>query len=199
MAGQPILATNSRIDIIAIGASAGGLAAITEVLAPLSADFPCALVVVQHLHPDYQSRMAEILSRRTKLNVKQAQDGDQLSPGTVYIAPPDNHLLVLADGVLALRHTQKIHFLRPSADVLFESVASSFMSRSIGVVLSGTGSDASAGLTAIKNAGGITIAEDYKTAEFPGMPESAWHTGLVDFILPLSKIGAKLIELVEKE
>ncbi len=191
--------TSDRIEIIAIAASAGGLAAISEVLAPLPAGFPCAVVVVQHLHPNYPSRMAEILSRRTRLNVKQAVAGEQLVVGTAYIAPPDNHLIIQDNGLIALTQTQQVHFLRPSADLLFESVASSFKNRSIGVILSGTGSDASDGLKAIKSAGGIIIAEDFTTAEFPGMPESACHTGMVDFVLTLAKIGPKLIELVVKE
>src|SRR5947207_15541943 len=116
-------------ELIALAASAGGLKAITEVLAALPAEFPAALVVVQHLDPKHRSLMAEILGRRTRLRVKQAAEGDELRPGTVFIAPPNRHLLVDPDGTLSLSQTQLVHFVRPSADLLFESVAASYRER----------------------------------------------------------------------
>jgi two-component system chemotaxis response regulator CheB len=184
--------------IVAMAASAGGLTAISEVLAALPADFPVAIVVVQHLDPRFRSRMADILTRRTGMQVKQAEAGEKLSKGTVYIAPPDNHLLVDAEGKIVLTHTELVHFLRPSADLLFESVAASYKERAIGVVLSGTGSDGALGVTAIKAVGGAVIAENYKSAEFSGMPQAAFNTGKVDFVLPVKEIGPKLIDLVNK-
>jgi two-component system, chemotaxis family, protein-glutamate methylesterase/glutaminase len=118
--------------------------------------------------------------------------------GTVYIAPPNRHLLVNRDGRLALADSELVHFLRPSADLLFESVAASFCDRAIAVVLSGTGRDAVMGVTAIKSTGGTVIAQDPKSAEFPGMPEEAIATGNVDFVLPLAEIAAALVTLVMK-
>jgi two-component system chemotaxis response regulator CheB len=153
-------------------------------------------VVVQHLDPRHRSLMADILSRRTALEVRQAEEDDELSPGTVYIAPPNRHLLVNPEGTLTLAQSELVHFVRPSADLLFESVAASFKHRAIGVVLSGTGSDGSMGVQAIKKMGGTVIAQDEATSEFFGMPNSAIQTGSVDFILPLKEIPSALVTLV---
>ena len=185
-------------DIVAIAASAGGLTAISEVLSALPAKVPVAIVVVQHLDRRFQSRMADILARRTGMQVKQAQSGEHVREGTVYIAPPDNHLLVDPDRKISLTHSELVHFLRPSADLLFESVAATYKDSVIGVVLSGTGSDGALGVTAIKAVGGTVIAENHKTAQFSGMPQAALNTGTVDFVLPVKEIGAKLIELVNE-
>jgi two-component system chemotaxis response regulator CheB len=142
--------------------------------------------------------MADILSRRTRLRVKQAAEGEALEVGNVYIAPPNRHLLVDPDGTLALSESELVHFVRPSADLLFESVAAVFRDRAIAVVLSGTGRDGAMGVTAIKKVGGTVIAQDPGSAEFPGMPEEAIHTGDVDFVLPLEEIAPALVTLVMK-
>jgi two-component system chemotaxis response regulator CheB len=141
--------------------------------------------------------MADILSRRSTLPVKQAEESDKLQPGTVYIAPPNKHLLVNPDGSLSLTQSELVHFVRPSADLLFESVAGSFKSRAIAVVLTGTGSDGSMGVQAIKKMGGTVLAQDEASSEFYGMPNAAIQTGCVDFILSLSEIPAALITLVK--
>ena len=185
-----------NFDIVALAASAGGLTALIEVLSNLPANFRAAIVVVQHLDPRHPSLMAEILSRRTPLKVVQAQQGDELTSGTVYIAPPNNHLLVNSDGTASLSQSEMVHFLRPSADLLFESVAASYKERAIAVVLTGTGSDGAMGVEAIKKMGGTVIVQDDKSAEFTGMPSSAIKTGNVDFILPLTEISSALITLV---
>jgi two-component system chemotaxis response regulator CheB len=189
---------SGAFDVVACGSSAGGLNALSELLSRLPADFPAALVVVQHLDPRHRSLMADILARRTRMRVKQAEDGERLEAGTVYIAPPNRHLLVNPDGRLALSESELVHFLRPSADLLFESVAAAFRDRAIAVVLSGTGKDAAMGVTAVKSMGGTVIAQDPKTAEFPGMPAEALDTGHVDFVLPLEEIADALVTLVMK-
>jgi len=183
-------------DVVAIAASAGGLKALSEALSALPPDFPAAIVVVQHLDPRHRSLMAEILSRRTALAVKQAEHGDALCPGTVWIAPPDNHLLVNPDGTLSLSRSELVHFVRPSADLLFESVAASYKDRAIAVVLTGSGSDGAMGVEAIKKMGGTVIAQDESTSDFSGMPSAAVQTGRVDFVLPLDEIAAALISLM---
>jgi two-component system chemotaxis response regulator CheB len=185
-----------NFDIVALAASAGGLTALIEVLSHLPADFKAAIVIVQHLDPRHPSLMAEILSRRTPLKVIQAKQGDQLIPGVVYIAPPNNHLLVNSDGTASLSQSEMVHFLRPSADLLFESLAGSYKERAIAVVLTGTGSDGAMGVEAIQKMGGTVIAQDDKSAEFPGMPSAAIKTGNVDFILPLAEISSALLTLV---
>ena len=185
----------SPFEVVALAASAGGLNALTHVLATLPGDFPAALVVVQHLDPRHRSLMADILSRRTALPVKEAADGDELQPGTAYIAPPNRHLLVNPDRTISLTQTQLVHFVRPSADLLFESTAASFKERAIAVVLSGSGHDGAMGVKAIKKMGGTVIVQDAKNAEFAGMPEAAEATGIVDFVLALDEIAPALQKL----
>jgi two-component system, chemotaxis family, protein-glutamate methylesterase/glutaminase len=187
---------DAAFDIVAIATSAGGLQALSTVLEDLPADFPASLVVVQHLDPRHRSLMADILSKRTALRVQQAQEGDQLQTGTVYIAPPNRHLLVNPDSTLSLSQSELVHFVRPSADLLFDSVAASFRDRAIAVVLTGTGSDGQMGVQAIKKMGGTVIAEDPKTAAFSGMPQTAIKACSVDFVLPLPEVAAALITLV---
>jgi two-component system chemotaxis response regulator CheB len=187
----------SGFEIVALAASAGGLKALTEVLAALPRDFPAALVVVQHLDPRHRSLMAEILGRRTSLLIKEAREGDALEHGVALIAPPNHHLLVNAGGKVSLSQTELVHFVRPSADLLFESTAASYRERAIAVVLTGAGRDGAMGVKAIKKMGGTVIVQDEKTAEFFGMPGAAQQTGLVDFVLPLAEIAPALRTLLE--
>ena len=200
---DPWPATNEEISkafyLVAMAASAGGLAALSLILANLPENFPAAVAVVQHLDPHHHSLMAEILGKRSPMRVKQAQEGDRLAPGTVFIAPPDRHLLVNPDSSLSLSQSELVHFVRPSADLLFESAAASYKKRAIAVVLSGTGLDGSLGIRAIKKMGGCVIAQDKGTAEFFGMPEAAIQTGQVDFILPIKEIAAALIRLTASD
>ena len=188
--------TEPAFRVVALAASAGGLAALSQVLSGLPADFPTPLLVVQHLDPNHRSWMAEILARRVLLTVEQAQGGEAMRPGTVYLAPPDHHLLVDAQGFLSLTETTRVRYVRPSADLLFASAAESFGRRAIAVVLSGSGSDGTDGIRRIKAAGGVVIAQDETSSEFFGMPGSAIRTGLVDRALPLTAIAAALVELV---
>ena len=184
-------------DIVLVAASAGGLAAISAVLGALPTDFPVPIVVVQHLDPRHASLMAEILRRRTPLHVQEAVQGTKVEAATVYIAPPDEHLLVRSDGHLSLSHADPVHFVRPSADLLFESGAESYPGRAIGVVLTGTGSDSNNGVRALERTGGTVIAQDPASAEFAGMPQAAIATGAVNLVLNLDEIGPALIDLVE--
>jgi len=198
MGQNPPPVSSVAFDIVALAASAGGLKALSQVLSALPEGFPATLVVVQHLDPRHRSLMAEILSRRTPLLVKQAEEGESLRPATVYIAPPNRHLLVNPDSTLSLSQSELVHFLRPSADLLFESVAASYRQRAIAVVLTGTGSDGAMGVQAIKKMGGTVIAQDETTAEFFGMPSAAIDSGSVDFVLPLNEIPMALVTLVMK-
>jgi two-component system chemotaxis response regulator CheB len=183
-------------DIVALAASAGGLKALTDVLAGLPRDFAAAIVVVQHLDPRHRSLMAELLGKRTALPVTEAHEGDALEPGHAYVAPPNCHLLVNPDRTLSLTQTELVHFVRPSADLLFESTAASYRERAIAVVLSGSGKDGAMGVKAIKKMGGTVIVQDERTSEFFGMPEAAQQTGMVDFVLPLHEIAPALQTLI---
>ena len=183
-------------EIVALAASAGGLKALTDVLAALPREFPAALVVVQHLDPRHRSLMADILSHRTSLLVREACADDVVRPGVLYMAPPDRHLLVNPNMRLMLAETELVHFVRPSADLLFESAAACCRERTIGVVLTGTGSDGNMGVQAIKKVGGTVLVEDPETAEFNGMPDAAVRTGCADFVLPLPRIAEALCRLV---
>ena len=186
---------NSAFDVVALAASAGGLNALTHVLAALPPDFPAALVVVQHLDPRHRSLMADILARKCRLPVKEAVEGELLQAGRAYIAPPNRHLLVNPDHSLSLTQTELVHFVRPSADLMFESTAASYKERAIAVVLSGSGQDGAMGVKAIKKMGGTVIVQDASSAEFAGMPEAARATGLADFVLTLGEIAPALEKL----
>lgn len=196
---SPDSGNSSAFDVVAIAASAGGLNAINVVLSNLPIDFPATIVVVQHLDPRHRSLIAKILGRNTHLPVKQAEHGDHLEPGKVYIAPPNQHLLVNSDHTLSLTQTELVHFVRPSADLLFESVAASYKDRTISVILTGTGNDGAMGVKAVKKMGGTTIAQDEASSDFFGMPGGAIRTGEVDFVLPLSEIATALVTLIRGE
>ena len=184
----------AEFDIVAIGASAGGIEALHVVVNALPADFPVPVVIVQHLDPRHRSRLAELLSRHSRVPVKQAADGEALRAGTVYLAAPDAHLLVRG-GHIVFSDLPRVHFSRPSIDLLFASVADAYGARALGVVLSGTGVDGADGLRAIKTRGGTTIVQNPASAAHAGMPEAARATGCADHVLLLADIAPTLVEL----
>jgi two-component system chemotaxis response regulator CheB len=181
-----------------MAASVGGLNALSVILGGLPAGFPAAVAIVMHLSPDHKSILAEILARRTHLTVKQANSGDILCPSCVFIAPPNHHLFVAPGGALKLSSptAEKVHYMRPSAEPLFASVANVYQRSAIAVVLTGGDGDGSFGVQIIKDHGGKVIAQDRPTSQDFSMPKTSIETGDVDFILPLDEIAAKLIELV---
>jgi two-component system chemotaxis response regulator CheB len=178
---------------VAVAASAGGLKALTVFLSALPADFPVPVVVVQHLQREAPSALAVILNRRCSIAVREAVDGDRLSAATVYVAAPDRHLVVNPDATLSLTTSDLVHFVRPSADVLFESAARSYRDRLIVVVLTGAGSDGATGVLAAKSEGGYVVAQDEATSESFGMPAAAIGTHVVDKVLPLEDIAPAVI------
>ncbi len=188
----------AAFDAVAIGASAGGVTALQIVVSALPRDFPAAVLVVQHLDPRHKSLLADLLGRRARVTVKEADDDEPIRPGTVYIAPPDNHFLV-ANGHVSLTSSELVHFTRPSVDLLLESVAAAFKERAIGVILTGSGLDGATGLRAIKEQGGTTIVQDPATADHASMPSNAYATGCVDFKLGLDEIGPALVRLVQPD
>ena len=183
------------VSVIGIGASAGGIGALRAVLSTLPADFPAAVLVVQHMRPHGPSHLVQLLSRDCRLPVRNATGGETLAPGTVYVAPPGAHLTI-RDSHVVLSNAAPVHFSRPSVDVLFQSIAESYGPHAVGVILTGAGVDGAEGLRAIKGAGGRTIVEDPRTAEYTGMPTAARATGCADAALPLADIGAAMTHLV---
>lgn len=180
-----------------MASSAGGVTALTHLVSHLPSGFPVPILIVQHLDPRHETVLAQVLSRRTALTVKLADEAEVPEPGLVYIAPPDHHLLLRADGRLTLSSSELVHFVRPSADLLFESVAGAYGDRTIACVLTGSGTDGAMGVTAVHARGGTVIVEDPTTAMFPGMPSAAIGTGDVDFVLPLDEIPDAVRNLVE--
>jgi two-component system chemotaxis response regulator CheB len=182
--------------VIAIAASSGGLAALSEVLRTLPATLPAAILVLQHLSPDQRSRLTEILADRTALSVRQAAQGMRLEHGVVYVAPPGAHLLVGPEGRLALSQLPPLHWCRPSADRLFASVGAKYGPGAIAVVLTGYGVDGAEGAQVLRRLGGTVLVQDDATSARPDMPRAARRAGDVDRVLPLGEIAAELETLV---
>ena len=183
------------IDAVVIGASAGGLAALSMLVDGLPGTLRQALLVVQHVPAGRPTQLAEIFQRRTALRVKEVDDKETVRAGTLYFAAPGYHLLVETDLSLSLSQDEAIHFSRPSIDVLFESAADAWGERLAGVLLTGANEDGAAGLEAIKQAGGISIVQDPEEAEVPTMPLAALQRFAPDYILPLRDIHRLLREL----
>lgn len=184
--------------VIAMAASAGGLQALSVILGGLPADFPAAIAIVMHLSPSHKSLLAEILTSRSLLEVRQAKTGDILCHSCVFVAPPNQHMSVVKGGRIELSSSEaeKVHFARPSAEPLFATVAAVYQKHAIAVVLTGGDGDGSFGVQIIKDQGGMVIAQNRPTSQDFSMPETSIKTGDVDFILPLTEIAPMLIELV---
>ncbi len=184
----------AKFPIVGVAASAGGLEAFTQLLEHLPVDTGMAFVLIQHLSPDHQSLLTEILARVTKMQVCQAKNRMRVEPNQVYVIPP-NVKMVLDDGVLKLSPREKVLGKYMPGDAFFVSLAADRGNKSIAVVMSGGDGDGSLGLTAIKAAGGVTFAQCEDTAKFDSMPHTAVATGNVDFVLPPEQIAAQLVEL----
>ena len=180
--------------IVAIGASAGGVEALAELFDAMPADTGLAFVIVQHLARGRPSMMAEILANRTSMRVTQIRTGDSPSPNTVHVIPPGVHLSI-EDGILTLTDTDADDRLHLPIDLFFKSLAEDQGGKTYAIVLSGTGSDGTIGIEAIKAAGGVTFAQLATSAKFPAMPKSAAETGLIDFKLEPKDISTKLVQL----
>lgn len=191
------LARASAYDVVAIGGSAGGISALIGVLSSLPATFPLPILVVQHLSATLPSRLPEVLGWRTPLRVKWAEHGEALAPGTVYVAPPDRHLLVGAGHRVALSSAERVGRWRPSVDALFRSAAQVCGERAIAVVLSGVMWDGAAGIAAVAERGGITVTQDEATSDHFDMPAAALDLGRADVVMPPRKIAQALQVLAE--
>ncbi|HEX4733092.1 MAG TPA: chemotaxis protein CheB [Thermoleophilaceae bacterium] len=183
------------MKLVTVGASFGGLYALMDLLGALTTDFPAPIAIVQHRSHDHdEHRLAHVLARYSVLPVKDADHGEPLEPAQVYLAPSDYHLLV-DGGRVELTVDDLVMYSRPSIDVLFESAARAYGGQVVGVLLTGYGHDGTAGMCAIHNAGGVTIAQDPESALQGAMPRHAIEAGGVSEVLPLEAIAPRLLEL----
>lgn len=160
-------------SVIVIGASAGAVDALMQLLPPLPADLPVPVVVVVHVPADRRNALPQLFAQTSALTMCEAEDKMTLQPATVYFAPPDYHLLIEHDGTLALSVDEAVHYSRPSIDVLFESAAESRGDRVLGILLSGASRDGALGLASIREAGGHTWVQSPETAQVAVMPRAA--------------------------
>ncbi len=181
---------------VGIGASAGGLEALEQFFKNMPNDSGLSFVVVQHLSPDYKSLMVELLSKHTQMKVFRAEDGMEIQPNCIYLIPPKKNMTVF-HGKLFLTEQEHHHVINLPIDIFLRSLADDFGDKSIGIILSGTGSDGTLGIRAIKGIGGMVMAQDDSSAKFDGMPRSAIATGLVDYILPADKMPEELLKYVK--
>jgi two-component system chemotaxis response regulator CheB len=184
-----------RIDAMVIGASAGGIQALSVLLPALPADLAFPVFIVLHLPRDRSSVLAEIFGRKCALPVREAEDKDNVAPGTVYFAPNNYHLLIDAGeggAMLSLSADDPVHHSRPSIDVLFESAALFYRSRLLGMILTGANEDGAQGLAEVHHAGGLTVVQSPETAVSPLMSQAAIKLHQPDWVLPLEEIAALL-------
>jgi two-component system chemotaxis response regulator CheB len=182
----------TRIEGIVIGASAGGIEALTMLLPALPATFRPSMFICLHLPRERPSLLVEIFARRCARPVREADDKEPIEPGTVYFAPPDYHMLLEKDRQIALSADEPVHYSRPSIDVLFESAADVYRERLLGIILTGGNEDGAAGLHAVHQAGGVTVVQQPNSAKVPVMVVSALRRGPVDFVLSLPEIAELL-------
>ncbi len=184
-----------RIRAVTIGASEGGIEALSVLLPALPAGLPAAVFIVLHLPRERPSLLVEIFEKRCALRVKEAEDKEPVEPGTVYFAPPDYHLLIERSGQLALSVDDPVHYSRPSIDVLFESAADVYGQGLLGIILTGGNEDGAHGLQAVHDAGGVTVVQRPDEALVPLMVMSALQRRPADFVLSLEEIAQMLNKL----
>lgn len=185
-----------EFSIVGIGASAGGLEALEQFFSNMPKDTGLAFVVVQHLSPDYKSLMVELLSKHTEMKVLRVEDGMEVKPNCVYLITPKKNLTIFHRKLYLSEQGQK-HTLNLPIDIFFRSLAEDLGDRAIGCILSGTGSDGTLGIRAIKGAGGMAMVQEESSAKFDGMPKSAIATGLIDYILPADKMPEQLVKYIK--
>lgn len=181
-------------EIIVVGASWGGLAAVRTILAALPPDYDIPTVVVQHRHRDSDARLGRFIARHTHLQVCDIEDKTPVEPRRVYVAPPDYHTLV-EQGFLSLSTDAPVRYSRPSIDVMLMSAAAAYGHRTVGVILTGANADGAAGLRRVADVGGLTIVQDPATAEVPAMPQAAIEAVPQARVFPLDRIGGYLATL----
>jgi len=188
---------DAAFPIVGIGASAGGLAAFEAFFSAMPSGSGMAFVIVQHLAPDHKSILTDLIGRYTKMHVVEVEDGMVVRPDCAYIIPP-NHDMAILNGTLNLLEFTAPRGQRMPVDFFFRSLAQDQHARAIGIVLSGTGSDGTLGIRAIKGEGGMVMAQDFDSTQYDGMPRSAVATGMVDYVLPPAEMPERLIRYVDQ-
>ncbi|MFJ2484658.1 chemotaxis protein CheB [Pseudomonas sp. NPDC087639] len=184
-----------RIEAIVVGASAGGVEALLNLLGPLRKGFALPIIIVLHLPEERRSQLAEVFARRLALPVEEATDKQVIEAGTVYFATPGYHLSVEQDRSLSLSQEDRNHHSRPSIDYLFESAADAYGPKLAAVLLTGANQDGARGLAQVKRHGGLTIVQDPADAQVATMPLAALKIRQPDHVLPIHGIGRLLVEL----
>jgi two-component system, chemotaxis family, protein-glutamate methylesterase/glutaminase len=191
----------SRLEALAIGISTGGPNALRQILPKFPADFPMPILIVQHMPPGFTREFAKGLNEVCQMNVKEAEEGDVLSRGTVYIAPGDHHMIVNKSTqpyTISLNVDPPVHGHRPSAEVLFGNIADTFFNKSLCIIMTGMGKDGSRGIKKAWMKGSITMAQDEKTCVVFGMPKVAIEEGGIDEVIPLNEIPDRVFQIVSK-
>jgi len=186
---------HTSFPIVGIGASAGGLEALETFFTHMPHDSNIAFVIIQHLSPSHKSIMGSILSKCTKMQVLEMEDGMHIEPNRVYMNPPNKNVVII-NGTLQLMDPVKTNGINLPIDCFFRSMAEDLAEKAICIVLSGTATDGTLGIKAVKGEGGIAMVQDPDSAKYDGMPRSAIATGIVDFILPVEKIPGELVKYV---
>ena len=180
-------------EAIVIGVSSGGMKALKFIFSRMPEDFNTPIIIVQHISRHSDNQWINLLNDKSNLHIKEADEKEKIEKGNVYIAPPNYHLLIERNKTFSLTIDERVSFARPSIDVLFESAAEAYKNKLIGVVLTGSNADGSAGLKRIKEYGGLTIVQDPETADSSYMPASAIAAIQTDYILSLEDIIELLI------
>lgn len=184
-----------RFSALVIGASAGGIGALSAILPTLKANFPIPVCIAQHIADSSENYLVEHFAARCNVAVKEAEDKEDIHAGTIYFAPPNYHLLLEVNKTLALSSEEKVNYSRPSIDVLFETAAEAYQEKLIGLLLTGASCDGAAGLEKIHRYGGLTIVQTPESAEVDIMPRAALEKTPIDHVLPLTQIASFLAAL----
>lgn len=187
-----------KYEAIVIGVSSGGMSAMKVMFSLFPIDFNIPIIIVQHINARSDGQWIKLLNNESNLHIKEADEKEAIEAGTIYIAPPNYHLLIEKDKTFSLTIDERVNFARPSIDVLFESAAEAYKNTLIGIVLTGSNNDGANGIKRIKNYGGLAIVQDPKTAESAYMPKAAIAAIHPDYILTLENI-VELLIIIDSE
>lgn len=193
------ITTERKVGIVSIGTSTGGPKALQEIIPKLPKDLPVPIVIAQHMPPNFTKPFAERLDQLSQLSVKEAEEGETVKPGTVYIAPGRGHMRLKRKGIetfVSISEDKEEFIYRPSVDVLMLSVAECFPGRSLGVILTGMGNDGTKGCRKIKETGGRIFAQNEETCIVYGMPRAVVEAGIADKVIPLEEMAGEIINAV---